>query len=463
MVWRAESGCTLPGRPRGGSGRVPRRHLTPGTHRMPERTLSHREIAAFFVPLVAWSLVIMTSHSIVNAALAREAQPTVVLAAYSVALALYRTINAWGLTMQQMGLAFIGDRRSVWRLAGLGQGLVGVNLAAFLALAFTPLGEAVYGGVFGASPAVVAEAKCASLWLGLIFPVELCRNLFAAVHMQRRRTGVIFVATMVRTGTLVAVLVLAHRVLDGVVLGSVAVGLGFTAEVAVLALAAWPVLRALPAVEGDPVPHGEVLRYGWPIAVNVLTENGIVLAVNLFIGQLAQPDLGLAAFGVVQALSLVFLTSLRNLTPTAQALVRGPADTRRVLVFTGRTALLGCAVFAVLFYTPLRGLVLVDVLGLEPALAAYAAPATLVFLATPPAWAFAATLRGLLAGARRTGVLAVSGVVRLAGVAGVSALILLAPETNGAVVGMVALTLGFALEAALLAHTLRRRAAADAT
>ena len=419
-------------------------------------SLSQRDITVFFLPLVLWSLLIMGTHSVINATLAREADPTIVLAAYSVALAVYRTVNAWSISMQQIGLAFITDRRSIGRLALLGQELVCLNMLILGLLAFTVFGDWVYGNLFGASTAVVLQAKRASFWLAFILPVEMIRNLLAAILMQHRNTQVIFLATVARAIALVGAIALFRGVLDGVVLGSVAVGVGFSSEALVLAAVAWRIARNLPAAVGIPATQGEMARYGWPLAVNVLTENGIVLVVNLFIGRLARPDLALAAFGVVQALSLIFLTPLRNLSQTAQALTRTPADLRTMHRFTIAVSLFFCAVFLVLFYSPLREMVLIKVMGLPPELADYSAPATLIFIITPPLWAFSAVFRGVLARLRNTGVMATSGMVRLAVVAAVSAVTLLWSGANGAVVGMAALSMGFAGEAILLGIVLLR-------
>ena len=61
----------------------------------------------------------------------------------------------------------------------------------------------------------------------------------------------------------------------------------------------------------------------------------------------------------------------------------------------------------------------------------------------------------LLAGARQTGVLAVTAGVRLVAVLAVSSVCVLWPQANGAVVGVAALASAFACESVLLGRSVR--------
>ncbi len=72
------------------------------------------------------------------------------------------------------------------------------------------------------------------------------------------------------------------------------------------------------------------------------------------------------------------------------------------------------------------------------------------------AWAFSALLKGLLAGARNTRMLALSGATRAAVAVAISALVLVFAGANGAVIGLFAWMAGYGCEAALLALQIRR-------
>ncbi len=103
----------------------------------------------------------------------------------------------------------------------------------------------------------------------------------------------------------------------------------------------------------------------------------------------------------------------------------------------------------------MRGLLLEGVMGLGPDLRAEVTPGLLLMVLLPPLWSAAALLRGLLSGARRTGVLAGTGFVRLGAVVSVSALTLAWPHANGALIGVLALGAAYGAEAVLLGGSLR--------
>ncbi len=283
------------------------------------------------------------------------------------------------------------------------------------------------------------------------------RNVLAALLMQARRTLLISVGTGVRIAALFGWMWLLAGSIGGAPLGAAALGLCIAVESVLLGVLAWPFYCLLPATGERVAGLREIWRFAWPLMVNQLAENGVIVVVNFFLGRLAQPDLALAAFGVVRGLALLLLSPLRNLAQTAQTLCRHREDLRAMLRFTLLGAGVGTVVIAVLFLTPLRGWVLGTVMGLQGPLAAYAATGTLVLVAMPLAWSYAAAFRGLLAGARHTRAMATSGLVRLAIAGAVSSLCLLLPTLNGALIGTVAMTASFAAEAVLLGAALRPR------
>ena len=183
---------------------------------------------------------------------------------------------------------------------------------------------------------------------------------------------------------------------------------------------------------------------------------GVIFVINLFLGRLSEAELAIAAFGVVHGLVSLLLAPMRNLTQTAQTLVKRPEDVRRMMVFTGQL-IAGFGIAAlILFETPLRGMILTNVMGLTPELAAYSAPALTIAFVMAPFWACAALFRGLLARARTTLSLAASGVLRIAS-AGVAASTSFAyPEFNGAVLGIGAWVLSYAIETVISSWRLTR-------
>ena len=66
------------------------------------------------------------------------------------------------------------------------------------------------------------------------------------------------------------------------------------------------------------------------------------------------------------------------------------------------------------------------------------------------AWGYASLFRGMLAAMRRTGAIAASAVMRLVVVTAVGSVTLIAPDLNGAAVGVAAVGAAFLTEALIL-------------
>jgi Na+-driven multidrug efflux pump len=184
--------------------------------------------------------------------------------------------------------------------------------------------------------------------------------------------------------------------------------------------------------------------------VTQVTENGVSFVINFFLGRLANPDLALAAFGVVNALNSLVASPLRNMVQTGQALVHNRYDMRVMLRFAHRLTLVYVVLVGILFYTPIRDVILSGIMGLPSTLSSYATPGIKMVLLVVVVWGYASLFRGLLAAMRRTGAIAASAVMRLLVVTAVGSVTLIAPHLNGAAVGVAAVGAAFLTEALIL-------------
>ncbi len=414
------------------------------------------ECYRFFLPLVLMTELNMISKSVIHAFLARTAQPDVALAAFNTSFAFYYTIASATELTAVLCISYLDSRRSLWVLTRFMTLVLSVPLALSLAVAFTGAGSWLYGSVFGASAAVVHEAREATWILCLSAPVLILRGVAFALLMIHRRTLFITGATLVRVASLAVSLALWPRVLDGAAIGAAALVSCMALEAAFAWIFAARHVRALPSEHGSaPRPRG-LWTFSWPLMLNQGSEVGIVFTANLFIGRLAQPDLALAAFGVAHGLVSLLFSPMRNLVQTTQTLVETRADARILLTFSLQLATAFALLALALFNTPLRDPVLSVVMGLTPALAAYTAPAVAFAFVMAFLWALSALCRGLLANQRRTRLLAATAGLRLLAVCLTGAVVLVHPDVNGAVIGLAAWLLAYAFETVVLGARLRR-------
>jgi Na+-driven multidrug efflux pump len=412
--------------------------------------LDVRTAVWFFVPLILTTELHQLSHSLVHAFLARLGDPTTTLAAFSVAFAFNTTFSGVVGIETQAAMSFVTDKRSFWRVARF---YLAVSLAPFLvieAIALTPLGDWLFGELMGASDGVVRLAKAASAVMGLwIFPNQV-RNLATALCMLHRRTVLISHATMIRLGSQALMLLVLPFWLEGAIAGAASLVGCMAVEALYMYWVSRGFYAGLPRSGGEHATYRQMWTFSWPLMITQITENGVSFVINFFLGRLANPDLALAAFGVVNALKSLVASPLRNMAQTAQALVHSRSDMRVIVRFANGVTGVYVLLVGLLFYTPMREVILGGVMGLTESLSSYARPGVQMMLVVVVFWGYASLLRGLLSAMRRTRAIGGSALIRLLVVTAVGSVTLFEPELNGAAVGVAAIGAAFFAETLIL-------------
>ena len=413
----------------------------------------------FFVPLIFMTELNMISKSVINAALARSPDQNVTLAAFHVAFTLYFALSSSTEVCAVLTLSFLKTRRALGRLARFMVVIVAVPWALAQVIAFTTLGDWAFGGLFGASDAVVMQAKSATFLLSLSAPILITRSICFGLILMHQRTIFITYATCIRLASLAVSLAFLPKFLAGAAVGAAALVICMALETVVALAFTQRIFRNLPqgteAGAEAPPTFRQQWRFSWPLMMNTAAEMGVVTVVSIFLGLTADPDLALAAYSIVYGLVSLLMSPMRNLVPTAQTLVKTIADRRPIFVFALHLIVFFGLLGFVLFHTPLENYVLFNAMGLKLELRDYCAPALQLAFLMSAAWAYSALFRGLLAGARNTTMLAVSGVSRVGVAALILSVSLLFVTANGAVIGLVAWMAGYVAEAGLLALQLR--------
>jgi len=267
---------------------------------------------------------------------------------------------------------------------------------------------------------------------------------------MHRRTLPISYATIIRLVSQALMLLVLPFWMEGAVAGAASLVGCMTVEAIYMYWASRAYYAELPATGGEQASYRQMWGFSWPLMITQVTENGVSFVINFFLGRLANPDLALAAFGVVNALTSLVASPLRNMVQTAQALVRTRHDMHVMLRFAHRVTLVYVVLVATLFYTPMRDVILIRIMGLPATLASYATPGVHLVVLIVVVWGYASLFRGLLAAMRRTGAIAGSAVIRLMVVTAVGSVTLIAPNLNGAAVGVAAVSAAFLAEALIL-------------
>jgi len=429
-------------------------------------TLTLRTAYRFFVPLIFMTELNMISKSVINAVLARTPDQNVTLAAFHIAFTLYFALSSSTEVCVILSLSYLKTRRALGHLLRFMALIVALPWLVAQLIAFTAFGDWLFNGLFGVSDSVVAQAKTATFLLSLSAPILVARAICFGLILSHKRTVLIAYANVVRLASLAGSLVVLPVYFDGAAVGAAALVTCMAAETVVVLVFARRFFSGLPsgteAAAEAPPRLRQQWRFSWPLILNTTAEMGVVTAISIFLGLLADPDLALAAFNIVYGLVSLLMSPMRNLLQTAQTLARTVADRRPMILFTLHLIGFFGSVGALLFHTPLESVILADLMGLKPALQNYCAPALKFAFLMSAAWAFSALCRGLLAGGRNTTMMAATGAARVGVAAAIAAATLIVPTANGAVIGLIGWMAGYTAEAVVLALVLKKLTAATA-
>lgn len=413
----------------------------------------YAHFARFFLPLVVAAVMPGLSKQFLSGGMARVPQATQVLAAFGL---------AWGLTdflaspvwqVRQLGLVLVdgqGARRRVQRFTLATAMALCVPLGA---LALTPAGVWVIGDLHGVEPELLPVVREALVWL-LPMPVVVAGiRLYSGLLVRARRTDVVSAATLLSIGSSIAAVFLllpTSFVQSRPIRLPVAVMYaGILMEVAVTL---WGYRRFVRPQLGDQptrLTYGYITGFFWPLALVMAIQGFSRPLINLVVSRGVDSTEALATLAIVYPLGLLpygWVNELRNL-PTAFATVA--ASRHYIRRFTAGCGLLSFLISGVMFWTPLRQIILLDLIGLSRDLAdlCYAPLGILPFF--PLVVAVRAYVNGVALAEHRTRAMAPSAPARLGAIyAGLA--VLGAMGMQGAVQGIGALLGGFVLEATVM-------------
>jgi progressive ankylosis protein len=361
--------------------------------------LTYREVSWFFFPLLLNVQLMSVSHSVINAALARQQDFITALAAFSVAMVLHLFLASPSYQNHTITIAMVNGRKSL-RGTVLFVLLVATFVSLALALiAFTAIGDFVLQRLLGVT-GEVAEGAREVLGILVFLPFFTgFRGLFQGLVIRARRTGLVSFATGVRIAVLLLLLSFGSRWYVGPALGAFAL-LGCIVIETIL-MAFFASRCPLPEQQGEERGTWEILRFAYPLAYSSCLQQTIPLLINAIISRLPDGPLALASFGVIRGFLFLLAGPMRNLQQAYLTLVRDEAG-YAVLVRFARQVALGMGVLMLLAAFPLNTLVLGGIMGIEETMRAYITLPLAACAIFPLLYGTANLLRGYFTGQHRT-------------------------------------------------------------
>ncbi len=418
--------------------------------------------ARFLFPLAVTSIVLELGTQALNAGMARVPQATTTLASFGVAWGLVLFFTSPLAQAKELGLV-MGDgpaaRKQVRRFV-LATGVVlTIGLGV---LALTPVGHLAIEELHNIDSSLGAAVRTVLFWL-MPYPLIRGTSLYhAGLLIRHRRTELVSYAIVASIGTSVITVFLllplpAIRVVPirlpifgvyaGILVELVVILWGYArtmrAEVAHVTHKEQP--RGEPVVDIAPT-YGAIIRFFWPLALIMMIQEFSRPLINLYVSRQSDGPEALAVLAIVYILGRIpygWLNDIRNL---ASAFRHETDSLYHIRRFAIGCALLSMTLMIVLFWTPLREVILRQWIGLDPQLAEMSRVPLYFFVFFAIVVAIRAYYHGVAFVERRTAALAPSAPLRLAAI-WTTLLLLPFIQISGATLGVMALLNGFIAEA----------------
>ena len=416
-------------------------------------------LSRFLLPLVLTIVIQEFGGQFLNAGMARLPGATETLAAYGLAWGLLLLILAPMAQTVQMSLVLASNRTDFGKTVRFVLATALLLVLLQIALALTPAGRWVIDDLHRIDASLGDLVRTVLLWTVPVIPIRGISWLMAGQLIRVKRTAALGYATGVSIAVgigLVFALLPVEAIRTRPIWLPIAAAIGMVfAEWGVLW---WSFRRHVHLSEEKPqrvLRYREIVSFVWPLALTMLVQEFSRPLINLFIARQSDGALALAVLAVVYSLGqwpYRWQNEMKNLPAAFHTEDPEMLHVRRFMVLCG---LLSISISLTLFWTPVRDLLLVEMIGVDPEFAAQSYIPLQIFVIFSPVVAFRAWLHGLAYWKRRTRVMAPSGPARLFAI--LLALVLLPlAGLHGATLGVTALLAGFVGETATVWWGMRR-------
>ena len=409
----------------------------------------------FLLPLVLTILIFEFGAQGINAGMARMPDAIRVLAAFGLAWGLVTSLSSPLAQLRYAGMVLVEDKRDFWRGLLYVSALALIMVAVQWLLSGTPISRLLLEELHAVDTETGERVRIMMLSM---LPMPLLRGitqLGMGVLTRGKQTGRISVATALSVAAGLAAVVALLQV-DAVRarpiwLPILVLYASTLTEFVTIIYYLWRFFGGgLPdRLDRPPISYAALFHFTWPVALmNFMQESSRPL-INLFVIRGAHGAEAMAALTVAYTLgqwTYRWLNELRALVPPFYAEAR---SYRPFLLYAYWCGLAASAICLLLFWTPLRTVLLEQVIGLTPALAELSRVPLQIYTFFPFVVVHRAHFHSIAFMERDTRPMAVGAPMRTGAILA-ALLVLPLSGLQGASLGVAALLAGFTSETVTL-------------
>lgn len=410
--------------------------------------LSVKEQALFFLPLALTSLIMVVSHTLFNAGLARMPRPEVMIAAFAVSKSTMHILQSPITMVRQTVTALITQRSNFRRTFIFLSVIVSVVVSVLAVTAFTGLSRIIFREIMGLSGRTLEEAIM-MLRILFLFPLMVAtRDFLFGLALKFRVTPLITIASAAR---IVYVLIFIYFLEEmSVIPGAYLAGLmfigGIVIEVLVMFVGTKITVRnfsaALDNLENSkptkPLTYGMLGRFYAPLILTSIIATSVMPLINSSLARTVDPDLALSAFAVAWGLGMIVLSPFMMFHQvTLNYIEPDNRYSRSVRRFAALVSLLSTILISLMAFTNLGYLILTRIIGTTHEISILANDVLRLMCLLPFLMVIREYYWGILMKRRQTKQIWQGKAINLLALVLVLALMVLAAPKNPAIIGAI--------------------------
>lgn len=331
-----------------------------------KENLSMKSIFIFFIPLGFSASLMTLSHIIINSTLVRADNSEFILASYAIAMSLFGITERLGNLLRQTCSSLVRDKISYQLMLRFSFYLIFGLMLVAICVAYTPAGDFIFAKIFGAKANMVDEIK--GIYQVLIFVTifSASRCVAQGVIIYNRQTKWLTIGMIIRIAAMY--LLSLYFIQSGQITGTSGAIIfltGMIIECLISIIEARKLVRKMPEKHEEQQVESKksIFKFYSPLMFSSVIVVMIGPAINVSLGKTADIELAIASYAVAMSVTQLVLSFfifvhqiVINFYGDHNAIVK------KFLIVIGFIPFI---LVAILSYTPLGGLFLEHVIGVE--------------------------------------------------------------------------------------------------
>jgi len=327
--------------------------------------LSMKSLFIFFIPLGLSASLMALSHIIINSTLVRADNSEFILASYAIAMSLFGITERLGNLLRQTCSSLVRDKNSYKLMSHFSFYLiVGLTLVA-ISVAYTPAGEFIFAKIFGAKGNMVDDIK--GIYQVLIFVTiySASRCVAQGIIIYNRQTKWLTIGMVIRLAAMYLLsLYFIHSGNITGVTGALIFLIGMMIECLISFIEARSLVRKMPEKHELQIKSKKsIVKFYSPLMLSSVIVLMIGPAINVSLGKTADIELAIASYALAMSVTHLILSFfiffhqiVINFYGENQTIVKN---------FLFLIGFIPFILVGILAYTPLGGLFLEHVMGVN--------------------------------------------------------------------------------------------------